>query len=564
MKKIPIGYSDFKEILSNPNFLYVDKTGLIEELLEDPIKILLITRPRRFGKTLNLSTLRYFFDQENASENRKLFDGLQVSQNQDAMAEQGKRPVIYLTFKDCKERCFSDVVIKIRDLLSDVCRELAELKDPRINPVDWEKVQAIRHQRLNDSLLSNALRILSQAYNQHYGLPPLILIDEYDVPLQSAWTGGYWDEAITFFRNFFSAGFKDNPYLWRGVITGCLRVARESMFTGMNNLKVCGVSATDYSKHFGFTVPEVKQLIQDYNLKPIEAQIESWYNGYIFGQTEIYNPWSILNLIEQKGVFRPYWMNTSGNDLVKEILGRAGVDAKKDLEDLMAGQSITVPLQEQVVFQEIENTPSNLWNFLYFTGYLKAIKIEVPPTVPKALVHLKIPNSEVTQIFDDSVQYWFAQKKSLSLLQNLRNCLRDGDEEEFSLIMQKLVLDSLSYFDATGNEPEKFYHGLVLGLIVSFSDTWHIRSNRESGMGRCDILMTPKNPDHFGIVMELKTHHPTLEADLKATANRAMAQIEKRQYEQELRSQGATKIMRIGIGFLGKQLEILSQIKAMA
>ncbi|MBW7877595.1 MAG: AAA family ATPase [Candidatus Cloacimonetes bacterium] len=394
-----------------------------------------------------------------------------------------------------------------------------------------------------------------------YAVAPLVLIDEYDVPLQSAWTGGYWDEAITFFRNFFSAGFKDNPYLWRGVITGCLRVARESMFTGMNNLKVCGVSASDYSNHFGFTVPEVKQLIQNYNLQSIEAQIESWYNGYVFGGTEIYNPWSILNLIEQKGVFRPYWMNTSGNDLVKEILGRSGVDAKKDLEDLMAGQSITVPLQEQVVFQEIENSPANLWNFLYFTGYLKAIKIEVPPAVPKAIVHLKIPNSEVAQIFDDSVQYWFAQKKSLSLLQNLRTCLRDGDEEEFSLIMQKLVLDSLSYFDTSGNEPEKFYHGLVLGLIVSFSDTWHIRSNRESGMGRCDILMTPKNPDHFGIVMELKTHHPTLEADLKATAQRAMAQIEKRQYEQELRSQGATKIMKIGIGFLGKELEVLCTIK---
>jgi len=306
-------------------------------------------------------------------------------------------------------------------------------------------------------------------------------------------------------------------------------------------------------------MPEVKQLIQDYNLTTLESQIESWYNGYNFGETEIYNPWSILNLIKNEGLFSPYWMNTSGNDLVKETLGRSGVDAKKDLEDLMAGQSITVPLQEQVVFQEIENTPANLWNFLFFTGYLKAINIKHSDEV--TLVELKIPNVEVSRIFWESVQYWFAQKKSLSLLQNLRTCLRDGDEEEFCLILQKLVSDSLSYFDATGNEPEKFYHGLVLGLIVSFSDTWHIRSNRESGMGRCDILMTPKNPDHFGIVMELKTHHPTLEADLKATANRAMAQIEKRQYEQELRTQGATKIMKIGIGFMGKQLEILCIIE---
>jgi len=553
MKKIPIGYSDFKEILSNPNFLYVDKTGLIEEFLEDQTKILLITRPRRFGKTLNLSTLRYFFDRENASENHKLFDGLKVSQNDKSMAEQGKRPVIYLTFKDCKAGNWSDMQSMIQETLGILAQ--SHLKQiSRDHLLAAEAIEATVKAIATYGQLTNILLHICSAY----AVAPLVLIDEYDVPLQSAWTGGYWDEAITFFRNFFSAGFKDNPYLWRGVITGCLRVARESMFTGMNNLKVCGVSATDYSKHFGFTVPEVKQLIQDYNLKPIEAQIESWYNGYIFGETEIYNPWSILNLIEQKGVFRPYWMNTSGNDLVKEILGRSGVDAKKDLEDLMAGRSIVVPLQEQVVFQEIENTPSNLWNFLYFTGYLKAVKIELPPNVAKARVHLKIPNSEVAQIFHDSVQYWFSQRKSLSFLQNLRNCLRDGDEEEFSLIMQKLVSDSLSYFDATGHEPEKFYHDLVLGLIVSFSDTWHIRSNRESGMGRCDILMTPKNPDHFGIVMELKTHHPTLEKDLKATANRAMAQIEKKQYEQELRSQGATKIMKIGIGFLGKQLEILA------
>ncbi|MBW7877050.1 MAG: AAA family ATPase [Candidatus Cloacimonetes bacterium] len=558
MKKIPIGYSDFKEILSNPNFLYVDKTGLIEEFLEDQSKILLITRPRRFGKTLNLSTLRYFFNQEGALENRKLFDGLKVFQNEQAMAEQGKRPVIYLTFKDCKTKTWEESQGLIRLLLAKTVEEFIDMFQDGTGPSE-NVLKSVYSGKAQYEEMCGLLLHLSSVCQKQTGIPPLILIDEYDVPLQSAWTEGYWDEAITFFRNFFSAGFKDNPYLWRGVITGCLRVARESMFTGMNNLKVCGVSATDYSKHFGFTVPEVKQLIQDYNLKPIEAQIESWYNGYIFGETEIYNPWSILNLIEQKGVFRPYWMNTSGNDLIKEILGRAGVDAKKDLEDLMAGKSITVPLQEQVVFQEIENTPANLWNFLYFTGYLKAVKIEVPPTVPKALVHLEIPNSEVAQIFDDSVQYWFASSKSLSLLQNLRTCLRDGDEEEFEDIFRELVSDSFSYFDIDGKKPEKFYHGFVLGLIVSFSDTWHIRSNRESGLGRCDILMFPTDSKDFGVVIELKTHRSRKESDLIETAQRALKQIEDRQYEQELRSQGATKIMKIGIGFMGKNLEFCFQ-----
>ncbi len=534
----------------------MDKTDLISEFLEDRCKILLITRPRRFGKTLNLSTLRYFFDRENASENQRLFEGLRVSENALAMAEQGTRPVIYLTFKDCKEMSWENLFIKIRQSISQAAIHLPSLEERSLEPSEWDLLQKIKGMSLSSAELSVSLYLFSKSCFNTYGYAPLILIDEYDVPLQSAWTEDYWDEAVTFFRNFFSAGFKDNPYLWRGVITGCLRVARESMFTGMNNLLVSTVSSRNYSQHFGFTVSEVKKLLYDYQLLGIEPKVESWYNGYMFGETVIYNPWSILNLIHHKGEFQTYWMNTSGNDLVKQILGRSGVDAKKDLEDLMADRSITVSLQEQVVFQEIENSSANLWNFLYFTGYLKSVSQK--ETEEKTFVELKIPNVEVRRIFLDSVQYWFEQNKSLSLLLNLKSCLQTGDEEEFSLIFQRLVLDTLSYFDTSGQDPEKFYHGLVLGLIVSFSDSWHIRSNRESGFGRCDILMTPKNPAHFGIVMELKTHHPTLEKDLQATAQRAMDQIEKKQYEQELRSQGTVKILKMGIGFLGKQLEILS------
>ncbi|MBW7876332.1 MAG: AAA family ATPase [Candidatus Cloacimonetes bacterium] len=556
MKKIPIGYSDFKEILSNPNFLYVDKTGVIEEFLEDSAKILLITRPRRFGKTLNLSTIRYFFDQENAAENKKLFEGLQISKNPLLMTEQGTRPVIYLTFKDCKTNLWDTTEDMARTLFQQTALDhLPALKS--VDPLLLSSIEAVVLKQGSFSDYCNIIFHLTKAYAS-IGPSPLILMDEYDVPLQSAWTSGYWDEAISFFRNFFSASFKDNPYLWRGVISGCLRVARESMFTGMNNLKVCGVSATDYSRHFGFTVPEVKQLIQDYNLVAIAEKIESWYNGYRFGETTIYNPWSILNLIEQKGVFQNYWMNTSGNDLVKEILGRSGVDAKKDLEDLMAGRSVTVPLQEQVVFQEIENSSANLWNFLYFTGYLKAEKIESPPVSPKAMVHLKIPNSEVSEIFETSVQHWFNHGSALSTLQNIKRSLQEGVVTEISKTLRKLCETSLSYFDVSGKEPEKFYHGLVLGLIVSFSDTWHIRSNRESGLGRCDLLMTPKNPAHFGIVMEFKTMDSYEDSDLLACAQNAMDQIESRQYEQELRSQGATKILKMGVGFQGKTLEILT------
>ncbi|MBW7877058.1 MAG: AAA family ATPase, partial [Candidatus Cloacimonetes bacterium] len=518
----------------------------------------LITRPRRFGKTLNLSTLRYFFDQENAVENRKLFDGLKVNRNKPAMAEQGKRPVIYLTFKDCKTQTWKESQGMIRLLLAKSAEVFFDLFKDETGPSE-NALKSVYSAKAQYEEICGFLFHLSSVCKKKTGITPLILIDEYDVPLQSAWSYGYWDEAITFFRNFFSAGLKDNPYLWRAVITGCLRVARESMFTGMNNLEVATIVSKNYARHFGFTVPEVKQLIQDYNLTTIEAQIESWYNGYIFGETEIYNPWSILNLLKNQGTFNPYWMNTSGNDLVKEILGRSGVDAKKDLEDLMAGKSITVPLQEQVVFQEIENTPANIWNFLYFTGYLKAINIKYSEEA--TLVELKIPNVEISRIFYESIQYWFSQSKSLSLLQNLKRSLMEGEVTEISKILRRLCDDALSYFDVSGKEPEKFYHGLVLGLIVSFSDTWHIRSNRESGLGRCDLLMIPKNPDHFGIVMEFKTMDSYEDADLSACAQDAMNQIEKRQYEQELRSQGATKILKMGVGFMGKELEILSTIE---
>ena len=557
MKKIPIGYSDFKRIRSTAELLYVDKTDLISEFVEDQCMVLLITRPRRFGKTLNLSTLRYFFDQENALENRKLFDGLKVSQNKKTMALQGSRPVINLSFKDCKTQNWHNMQSMIHGLFAKTSEAFQSYFEQGTDP-SQRALRAIFQKNASYDESCNFLFHLSFLCQKNTNLSPLILIDEYDVPLQSAWAYNYWDEAITFFRNFFSAAFKDNPYLWRGVITGCLRVARESMFTGMNNLEVSSVSSKSYSKHFGFTIPEVKQLIQDYNLGAIEAKIESWYNGYRFGETTIYNPWSILNLLKNEGEFRPYWINTSGNDLVKEILSRSGVNAKKDLEDLMTGKTITVPLQEQVVFQEIENSPANLWNFLYFTGYLKAVSTK--ETDESLLVELKIPNKEVKRIFSDSIQLWFQHSESSSLIPNLKSALMLGDVTEISKALRKLCDTSLSYFDATGKEPEKFYHGLVLGLMTYFSDTWHIRSNRESGLGRCDLLMTPKNRDHYGIVMEFKTMDSYEDSDLVACAQNAMTQIEKRQYEQELMSQGATKILKMGIGFLGKKLEILCQI----
>ncbi|MBW7876187.1 MAG: AAA family ATPase, partial [Candidatus Cloacimonetes bacterium] len=400
MKKIPLGHSDFKTIRSTPELLYVDKTELISEFVEDHCMVLLITRPRRFGKTLNLSTLRYFFDQENAQENKRLFEGLKISNNQQAMALQGTRPVIFLTFKDCKENSWPLLFSKVKDMLSEAISEIANLENPKVDAVEWQKILDIRQSRQNDpALLSNALRNMSLVLTQHYGHSPLILIDEYDVPLQTAWVYGYYEEAISFFRNFFSAAFKDNPYLWRGVMTG------------LNNLKVAGVSSKDFSSHFGLSQAEVKTLLSQYGYEDRAEAVEKWYNGYMFGNSLVYNPWSILNFIDQGGLLKAYWVNTSSNDMVYSLLQKSSPDSKRMLQDLIAHKSIEVPLLEHTVFDLIEKDANNLWNFLYFTGYLKAESVTYPEDgeLPKA--QFKIPNQEVFIIFKNSILYWFQESE---------------------------------------------------------------------------------------------------------------------------------------------------------
>ncbi|MBW7877649.1 MAG: AAA family ATPase [Candidatus Cloacimonetes bacterium] len=558
MKKIPLGYSDFKEILSNPEFLYVDKTELISEFLEGQSKVLLITRPRRFGKTLNLSTLRYFFDQENSQENKKLFCGLKISHNLKAMALQGTRPVIYFTLKDCKEQNWENFQKKIGNLLAELMIPWTSANNLVLEEPDQNTLKRLRAGTEEITLLADSLKFLSRILSSHYGQSPLILIDEYDVPLQTAWLYGYYDEAISFFRNFFSAAFKDNPYLWRGVMTGCLRISKESIFTGLNNLEISSVVSEGYSSHFGLNRDEVKSLLVEYGVEDKTQAIERWYNGYIFGKTVIYNPWSILSFL-MSGEIKAHWVNTSSNDMVHSLLRTSSIEGKKNLEELMAGRCVEASLLEHSVFDLIDKDTNNLWNFLYFTGYLKAESIVYPENgKPKAL--FKIPNQEVLIIFQDSITYWFQESSGYESLKNLHTYLKNGDGQEFSLLFENLVSESFSYFDIDGKKPEQFYHAFTLGLIVTLSDTWNIRSNREAGTGRCDILMTPKNPDHFGVVMELKTFHPKLEKNLTETAKRAMDQIEKKQYAKELYNQGCKKVIKIGIGFSGKETEILYSI----
>ena len=466
MRKVPIGTSDFQRIVSNPNLFYVDKTGLIAEFLREPTEITLITRPRRFGKTLNLSMLRYFFEQKNAEENRKLFEGLSIAGDQEAMLQQGSRPVIALTFKDCKAKAWEDMQSMITGLLSEI--SFSHAADGK-NEVQKASLKALMEKRASYEERCNALKMISSLYSDE--IKPLILIDEYDVPLQEAWLNGYWDEAISFFRNFFSAAFKDNSHIWRAVLTGCLRVSRESMFTGMNNLKAYSVSSEVYSSHFGFTQEEVEKALEEFELSEYMCDVENWYNGYRFGETTIYSPWSISSFLDEKKL-QSYWLNTSGNDLVKSSLKKGNEQVKQDLKTLMDGKSLTVNLREQVVFDEIDLSPDTLWNFLYQTGYLKAVAIHLPPKNPQPAVELKIPNLEVQGIYLNSIQAWFDESQSQVALNHLGGALQKGDVAGFAKIFRRLVQNSFSYFDMGGKNPESFYHAFTLGLMVQFVGLW--------------------------------------------------------------------------------------------
>ena len=552
MRKIPLGSSSFSEILSDPDLFYVDKTDFIVEFLQESAKISLITRPRRFGKTLNLSMLRYFFDQKNAGENRRLFENLEIGQNQAAMSQQGSRPVIALTFKDCKARNWEDLQDAVAGLLARVAREHSpafsqEIKTPAWFAAVFEKKASFEE---SFAFLANLMGLYHQK-----GMHPLLLIDEYDVPLQEAWQHGCWEEAIAFFRNFFSASFKDNPHIWRGVLTGCLRISRESMFTGLNNLKVYSVSSQGYSSHFGFTQEETVKALEEFGLSTHLEDVENWYNGYCFGKTTIYNPWSISCFLDNKKL-QPYWVNTSGQQMEKSLLKKSNQDIKKELQILMSGGGITVNLQEQAVFENLERHPENFWNFLYQTGYLKAVALHLSPQNPRPAVELKIPNLEVQGIYLNSIQSWFIETQSQNAMIEVGKALQKGDAEEFSAIFQEIVTQSFSYFDVEKKNPESFYHAFILGMMVQFSNIWQIKSNREAGFGRADVLLIPKNPhDTTGVIFEFKRRRG--KEDLEAAAQNALKQIQERQYAHELKASGCQEILEIGVGFSGKETAIL-------
>lgn len=547
MKRLPIGISDFKKLIEG-GYYYVDKTLLLQELLEQGAETVLLPRPRRFGKTLNLSMLYYFFC--NNEKDSRLFENTAIAQHADHMAHQGQYPVIFLTFKDVKETTWEGAYKKIAEIIA----QLFEQHKHIINDTFSERESIIYNDILHatSSLLhlGSSLKFLSDLLHRHYNKKVIILLDEYDAPIQTAFIQGYYQEMIALIRDLLSSALKDNNKLERGVLTGILRTSKEGIFSGLNNLKICTVLEKQFSDKFGFTQSEVDVFLSDYGLEGQSQAIKEWYNGYMFGQSTMYNPWSLLSCIDFKGTLQPYWVNTSDNKLIKKTIIDAPLHVQEQLESLLLNKKITQQIKDDFPLPEITNNELAVWSLLFFTGYLTAKKTEL--VMGRFMCDLIIPNLEVRTVYEELLQETLTKSLKKTSLRELEKALEAGDGEIFEDILQEYLINSISMFDLPNDEPEKSYHLFVLGLLVTLHNLYEVRSNRESGYGRYDIMLFPKDTTKRGIIIEFK--RTRAHENLSEMAQDALDQINKREYATELRSCGVTKITAFGIAFRGKEM----------
>ncbi len=554
-KSIQIGTSDFKELIEGNNY-FVDKSLLIKEFIENGAKIILTPRPRRFGKTLNLSMLKYFFDIRTKEETKNLFKGLKIENEKEIMKLQGEYPVVFITFKNQKHISFENFQDGIKVLLSDLYKEHIYLLDSdKLTEFDKEDFKNIILKRASIAEISGGISSLMGYINKHYGRKVMLFIDEYDVPIQEGYLRGYYNEMITLIRNLLTAALKDNPYVEKSLITGILRVAKESIFSGLNNLKVYSILGFKFSDKFGFTKEEVKELIEYYHLNEKNEEIKNWYNGYIFGGNVIYNPWSVLNYISnnEEG-FMPYWINSSSNDLIKRLLVKGDKEIKVDLENFIEGKAINKAIDDTIVMAEVEDSNQNIWSFLLLSGYLKAVRTEVMEGIVNC--ELKIPNKEVLIFYKNLIKKWFQESMTNQKYEEMLSNLVTGDIENFGYAFEEFVINNLSYFDVSGKEPKKVYHAFVLGMLISTSNTHEVKSNKESGFGRYDVMIVPRNTSKPGIIIEFKKINVLSKATIEQGTVEALNQIENMRYEQELLNKGIKDIIKIAIVFKGKEVKI--------
>jgi hypothetical protein len=554
-RKIPIGLSDFKRIVEE-DYYYVDKSLFIEEVIKDGSTIILIPRPRRFGKTLNMLMLKYFFE-KSKEDNSVLFHKLKVWDNEENRKHQGKYPIVFLSFKDVKYLHWEDCIGEFKILLQYLFGQHRYLlESDQLDDENRTYFMSILNETADIAKLSTSIQKLCELLYNFHGVKPIILLDEYDTPIYSAWTNGYYSQLIDFMRNLMSKGLKDNLYLEKAILTGIMRVGKESIFSGMNNLKVATLIREDYSDKFGFTEEETINLLDEIGVEYNVDDVRDWYNGYVFGKTVIYNPWSIINYADSyKEDFRPHWVNTGSSDLIRDILTRAGTDVKLDMEMLISGGEIEKVVYENTVITEIEESAETVWSFLLFSGYLKAVNVwrEGKKTVCK----LKIPNKELEYVFEEIIYHWIKSGVVARDFELMLKSLVNDDVKTFGRIFRDIVTKSLSYFDVGGNEPERFYHAFVLGMMMTLTGKYQVKSNRESGYGRYDVMLIPNNKSLNGVVMEFKKVDTYEDETLETGCQDAIKQIREKNYRSELEALGVVNIIEVGVAFLGKDVKVL-------
>lgn len=555
MKRISLGNSDFKDIIDN-NYYFVDKTLIIKEFLEDYGKIVLLPRPRRFGKTLNMSIIRYFLEKSD-EDRRYLFKDLNIEKETEIMEKQGTFPLIYLTFKDEKHSSFENFIESMKKQASSMYKQFYYIYDKLIFDDDKNYYMNIINRKCSIQDLEVSLLKLSEYLNNYYNKKVIILIDEYDTTIHEGYFNNYYIEIIRFMRNFLSSALKDNINLEKAMITGILRVAKESIFSGLNNLEVYSILGEKYSDKFGFTEEETVELIKYYKMADKLKDFKRWYNGYIFGSTTIYNPWSILSYINKPDrEFMPYWVNTSENSIIKNLLAEGDEEVKLGLEKLYNGGFIESIINEDVVMEELDKGNENIWSFLLLSGYLKATERKFDEDSNLFVYKLKIPNAEINILYRNIIKKWFKEGFIDNEFKKMLRALTDGDIKNFSKIFKRYVMTSFSYFDVTGRDPEKVYHAFVLGMLVSLSKTHEVVSNRESGIGRYDVSLIPKDIKKCGVIFEFKRYDKEDEDTIEEMLDIALKQIEEKQYDTELKNRGINNIIKLAVVFNGKEVHI--------
>ncbi|MBQ3409250.1 MAG: AAA family ATPase [Clostridia bacterium] len=548
-KKIAIGDSDFKSLLTRDCY-YVDKTLYIKRILDNSSSVALVTRPRRFGKTLNMSMLRYFFDI--TKDSKDLFADKKIMQeSEEYTSKLNSYPVIYLTMKSVTDSSYENMILAMKTAVMSMYKEHRYLLDSdKVFEEEKERIKNILWARENIEDLKVSMLELSEYLCRYYDKKVILLIDEYDVPIQNAYVSGYYDQAIKFFKTFFGTTFKDNPYIEKTVLTGVSRVAKESLFSGANNFDVYTVLTDEFTEDFGITKEEMKKVITDFEIQDDEEELKRWYDGYKIGNTEnIYNPWSVLNYLA-KGELKPYWVNTSSNDLIKLIL-KNSVVVKEKIEELLQGREIEVAINEETIINGIERNENNIWGLLLGTGYLKVTEL-----VDRNIYKVAIPNYEIKYLFEEIIDNWFYDKVPMNDLRSILKDLTTKNFEEFELKFERLVREMFSFMDVGENTAENFYHAFVLGMLVGLKDTYYVNSNRESGMGRYDIMLEPKDKTANSFIMEFKICRQPGEEGIKKAIEEAMKQIENKKYEVSLKERGFNNITKMVFAFSGKNVKM--------